>query len=194
MMHQIPVALIVCLLASCAAPTHGSGRPGGSMPTSRGSTVYRTSATSGALSGGGTMGKSDDKLMVAGLITLGTSYVITVGMGQYSKTLFSEYDRMNGGDEVVANLWIPIVGPWTALGRNISAFGDDEVAIAADIGMAIGGVAQTTGLVLTVIGIRRLINNKGSAGNMGSRGESRRVMIVPHGDADGAGVTVLGRF
>ena len=91
-------------------------------------------------------------LMIAGLATLGGSYLFTLAVGLQ---LSSEDDL--GPYEVCLNcdkgdlLYIPIIGPWLFLDY---ADGTDGKVLTA-----IMGIAQATGVVLTIFGISKFISS-----------------------------------
>jgi hypothetical protein len=75
-------------------------------------------------------------LWISGVILLPVSFVLT-GLAATS----------GGGpvDYILFN-WIPLVGPWFAIGQDFVS--DEEIA-----GSVLGGLAQATGLVLIILGI-----------------------------------------
>jgi hypothetical protein len=143
-------------------------------------TVYRTGATGGRATrlggGGGSGGWSD--LAVAGAITLGVSYVSTVIGGQVAeKFMFDQVARDVGGEETIARLWIPVLGPWLALSHqktvvepecDLNFGGCDETQIRLSNSMILlGGLAQLSGTVMFVQGMRK--GRKAAPANEGSR-------------------------
>lgn len=80
-------------------------------------------------------------LWIPGIIIFGVSYVLTGTMSS-SLSFDSEY---------VSWSWVPLIGPWVALGY---ADNDDEMT-----GSLIGGIAQAAGLTMFVLGlaIRRTV-------------------------------------
>lgn len=195
------ITLLAVVLATSACVKQG-GRGSPVRPTGG---VYRTTAMGSAVGGGKVKGGggSRGELLKAGQITAIVSYAMTVGIGQFtSAVLFSDFDRMIGGDDTVSKLWFPVVGAWAGLIHNettvrtnceaatvdnVSAGSCDLVGVAS-AGIAIGALAQTAGVVLIVLGLLEDAKDKGGGG------APPRVVITPHGSAHTAGLTVGGRF
>jgi hypothetical protein len=103
-------------------------------------------------------------LLIAGPIVLGASYAFTALVGL---ELMSGNVNMQPGevctncDTVGPRLLIPIAGPWLALP---DANGSNGKALSAVL-----GIAQATGLVLTIVGVSRYqsaVDATASAGNV----------------------------
>lgn len=84
-------------------------------------------------------------LMIGGLATLGGSYLFTAAVG--SSMLDGRSTEpgtvCTNCDEVGPKLFVPVAGPWLAMGDT----DDDGKAV-----LALLGVAQLTGVVLSIVG------------------------------------------
>jgi len=74
-------------------------------------------------------------LWIPGIIIFGVSYVLTGTMGS-TLGLTSDYADWS---------WVPLIGPWVMLANSVN---DDEAT-----GALIGGIAQTAGLAMFVLGL-----------------------------------------
>jgi hypothetical protein len=164
--------------------------------------IYRTTATGSPIASTrihGSKGPSgDNELLRAGLITLGASWVATVAIGQFSKNvLFDQFARDVHGETTVDKLWLPVYGAWDGLIYNetdvrtacdmrvATSGGSCTLTTVSSIAISVGALAQTTGLVLAIVGVATAGGGKRSAGKMA---------LVPRATADGAGVTLVGGF
>lgn len=120
-------------------------------------------------------------LLIAGPIVLGASYGFTalVGLQIMSTNTNSDGAYCTNCDTVGPRLLIPILGPWLALP---AADGDDGKVLSAML-----GIAQATGLLLTIVGISRY---RASAPDQTAAARGGwRFALVP---SKGGGLGVLG--
>jgi hypothetical protein len=92
--------------------------------------------------------------MIAGLATLGGSYMFTALVGYGLLTYEDQHpgERCLNCDSTGSALLIPILGPWIAMSDANSEKGGPAVC-------AILGIAQATGVALTIAGIIRYVNS-----------------------------------
>jgi len=88
--------------------------------------------------------------MIAGLATFGGSYLFTALVGLTALDYENEHPGTicTNCDSVGTALLIPIAGPWIAMGDANTDTGGPAVC-------AILGLAQATGVVLSIVGIMR---------------------------------------
>jgi hypothetical protein len=186
-MIRMVVTLLVALAACAPSTPFRGGKSGGGSSSGA---VYRTTATGEPVSGHGGGGLGE--LATAGLITLGISYGVTVITGQVvALVAFDDFDRMIGAEGTVSRLWLPVIGPPLAIVHNETVVRGgcrgpkcEDMVTGTSLAIAVGGLAQTTGLVLTIIGLMR---SDGGGG-------PDKLAIVPFGGGDAAGVAIGGGF
>lgn len=198
------IAGVLALVIGCApaSPFRGGRGGGGASPSG---TVYRTTSGGSHVASSKEAprgGSGSNGLLKAGLITLGAGYVGTVvGGNVIEQALFEEQDYAFGAGQVVDKLWLPVIGAWSGLVTNATTVLDnceawaaeqfgrncDQVRVAS-VGLYVGAMAQTTGLVLTVIGLMR---NRGGDKDVGS---SRALSLQPITSPTGGGFAVSGRW
>ena len=203
---------------SSSASSSGSSSSYGAEPSSHGASdttqVYRSSATGAPVArssakqeletGGGKTGgpQTENKRLRAGLITLGISYVTTVAIAQYYSTTFGDFEHAVGADGTVDRLWIPVLGPWSALAYNLDhvstqcdtvptmpqfMFYNCNELDAANIAIYIGGLAQTIGFGMTMYALLKPPTPH-------AKHEEKRFVLVPHGSPTSTGLTLTGSF
>lgn len=188
-----------------------------SAPSSHGSSadtqVYRTSATGSPIAAStnaadeqksvGKGGLADNKLFRAGVITLGVSYVTTVVTGQIiQETMIGDFETAVGAKGTISRLWLPVIGPWSALIYNETDVRSNCSSMAgvppweyyncdlmdvSSVLVFVGAAAQTTGFVLTLAGLLRPPKFR-------PKHDEKRLVVVPHGSAGGAGLVISGAF
>jgi hypothetical protein len=94
--------------------------------------------------------------MIGGLSTLGGSYLFTAAVGLQMLNWEKNHPNSNqtclNCDSVGSALLVPIVGPWLAM--------KDADQDSTSIGVcAVLGLAQATGVVLSIIGIQRYMDS-----------------------------------
>lgn len=92
--------------------------------------------------------------MIAGLSTLGGSYLFSALVGLQLLTYEENhpYERCLNCEETGSALLIPLVGPWIAMKDANEDNGGPVVC-------AILGLAQATGVVLSIIGIKQFMDS-----------------------------------
>ena len=112
-------------------------------------------------------------LWIPGIVVFGASYVLTAAIG--SSLVAGDYASWCS---------VPLVGPWVALG---DANNDSEVA-----GAVVGGVLQTAGLAMFVLGLslRRTVRVAVYSLNDGARSPSLAFDLLPAAGGAQIGLTL----
>jgi hypothetical protein len=121
-------------------------------------------------------------LLIAGPIVLGASYAFTalLGLTMQSTDTTSDGAYCVNCQTVGTRLMIPLLGPWLAMPE---ADGSDGKMLTAMLGLA-----QATGLVMTIVGISRYAASAPDRTTAASRG-GLQFALVP---SKGGGLGVLG--
>lgn len=225
-------ALIVLAAAGCAhdatlgGGSHGvvsySSTSSASMSSSSSSTpvaesthVYHSTATGAPIasrtsaaaelkhSDGKSGGLHGNETLKAGLLTLAIGYGSTVAIGQIVEgTLIGDFETAVGAKDVISMLWIPVIGPWSAIIYNETTVADNcsdptilvqypgyscNLLHPSSLLIFTGAAAQTIGFGMTMYGLLK-------PPPFHAKHEEKRFVLVPHGGRASAGLTLSGSF
>jgi hypothetical protein len=163
--------------------------------TSAAAELKHTDGKSGGLHGG-------NETLKAGLLTLAIGYGSTVAIGQIvDATLIGDFENAVGAGGVIDRLWVPVLGPWSAIIYNETTVSDncsDPTILAQYPGFSCnllhqsslfifaGAAAQTIGFGVAMYGLL-----KPPAPHARSE---KQLVLVPHGGPASAGLTLSGSF
>lgn len=163
----------------------------------------RTSATAELKHGDGKAGGlRDNQTLKAGLLTLAIGYGSTVAIGQIiDATLIGDFENAVGAGGVIDRLWLPVLGPWSAIIYNETTVSDNcsDPAILtmypgyscnllhpSSLFIFAGAAAQTIGFGMTMYGLLKPPAPHAKA--------EKQLVLVPQGNATSAGFALTGSF
>ena len=147
-------------------------------------------------------GLRDNQTLKAGLMTLTIGYASTVAIGQIiDATLIGDFENAVGAGGVIDRLWIPVLGPWSAIVYNETTVSDncnDPTILAmypgyscnllhpSSLFVLVGATAQTIGFGMTMYGLLKPPAPHAKA--------EKQFVLVPQGNATSAGFALSASF